>query len=208
MATTKSDRKPGDVVNVALERARVPLLALVGAGDIAAKSVVDTVQRVRKQVNERAEAARSTVDDLPGEISGLRSRLDPTELRKVVDSYTASALQYYQHLAQHGEETIDRLRSQPQVKRALEQAEVAAGEARELADDVLGRVTRRTRSAGEKAARTTERASDKAAEKVAAAGHEAASTTRSTAQKAAATASSARRSTSGTSTTTRKPASK
>ncbi|GDY29502.1 hypothetical protein [Gandjariella thermophila] len=209
MATTaKSERKPGDVVTVALERARIPLLALVGASDIAAKSVVDTVQKVRKQVNERAEAARSTVDDLPGELSGLRSRFGPTELRKVVDSYTASALQYYQHLAQHGEETIDRLRSQPQVKRALEQAEAAAGEARELADDVLGRVTRRTRAAGEKTAKATERASDKAAEKVSEAGREAASTTRTTAAKAASTASSARKSTSGTTSTTRKSTTK
>jgi heparin binding hemagglutinin HbhA len=207
MATTaKTDRKSGAVVTVALERARIPLLALVGVSDIAAKSVVDTVQKVRKQVNERAEAARSTVDELPGEISGLRSKLDPTELRKVVDSYTASAVQYYQYLAEHGEQAIDRLRSQPQVKRALEQAEAAAGDARELADDVLGRVTRRTRSVGEKTARATEKASDQAAAKVSEAGREAASTTRSTAQKAAASTSSARRSTSGGS-TTRKPTS-
>lgn len=205
MATrTKSARKSGDVVTVALERARIPLLALVGASDLAAKSVVDALQKVRQQVNERAEAARSTVDELPGEITGLRGRLDPTELRKVVDSYTSSAVQFYEHLAHHGEETIDRLRAQPQVKRALKQADVArhraeaaAGEARELADDVLGRVTRRTRSAGEKAARTTERVSDQAAEKVSAAGQEAASATRSTAQKTAARTSQARRSTGG-----------
>src|SRR5437588_11613055 len=96
MATsTKSARKSGDVVTVALEQARIPLLALVGVGDYAAKSVVDALQKVRKQVNERAEAARSTVDDLPSEISGLRGRIEPGELRKVVDSYTSSAVQTY-----------------------------------------------------------------------------------------------------------------
>jgi heparin binding hemagglutinin HbhA len=208
MATsTKSARKSGDVVTVALEQARIPLLALVGAGDYAAKSVVDALQRVRKQVNERAEAARSTVDDLPGEISGLRGRFEPNELRKVVDSYTSSAVQAYHNLASHGEETLDKLRTQPQVKKALEQAEVArqraesyAGDARELADDMLGRVTRRTRSVGERTARATERAGDQAAEKVSEAGQQAASTTRSTAQKTAAKTTSARRATSGGST--------
>src|SRR5437764_3073301 len=136
MATsTKSTRRSGAAVTVALEQARVPLLALVGAGDYAAKSVVDALQKVRKQVNERAEAARSTVDELPSEISDLRGRLEPSELRKVVDAYTSSAVQIYQNLASHGEETIDKLRAQPQVKKALEQAEVARQRAESHAGD-------------------------------------------------------------------------
>ncbi|WP_425427138.1 hypothetical protein [Actinophytocola xinjiangensis] len=63
----------------------------------------------------------------------------------------------YQKLADQGEDTLNKLRSQPQVRRALEQVEEAiaalqarvgdaAGDARELADEVLAKVTWRARS--------------------------------------------------------------
>jgi heparin binding hemagglutinin HbhA len=103
-------------------------------------------------------------------------------------------MRFYKDLASRGEATVERLQTQPQVKRALEQADVA----RQRADEVLGRVTFRIRSTGEKAAQTTERVSDEAAQEVSGAGHEAASATRSAAQKAAHRTSQARRSTTGT----------
>ena len=184
-------------VRKAREQARTPLMAVLGAGDLAVKAVADVLHKARERVTIRTEAAKSTVTDIPAE---LRGKLDPAELRKTVTNQ-------YRSWAEHGEATLRKLRSQPQVKKAIDQVEnvrekalhqvevttdralSAVGDARELADDVLGKVARQTRSVGEKTAISTEKATEKATETVAAAGAEAASATRSVTRKAAATAS-------------------
>lgn len=190
--------KAREFVNNAFEQARTPLLAALGAGDVATQAVIDAIARARTQVG-----------DLP-DVTELRDKLDPGELRKLVDQYSDAAVKLYQYLTEHGEETLTKLRSQPQVKRAVEQfdqaaqvaqqrAESAVEDARELADEVLGRVVRRTRSTGEKAARTVESVAEETAAKVEEAGGEAAHEVRSTTRKAANRTNSARR------TTTAKP---
>ena len=195
----------------AVEQARTPILAALGAGDLATHAVVDTLHKVRTQINERASSAKAGVNDLPSDLGELREKLDPAELRKLVDSYTKSAVKIYNSLADRGEDTLGRLRSQPQVQRAWSQMETAQGrvegaveDVRELADDVLGRVTRSTRSFGEKAAQTTEQVADEAGEAVKEAGTKAASTTRSTARKTASRTAAAKSSTGGTKSTTSK----
>ena len=187
LPTPEDVRKAGEQ---AATLARTPLLAALGAGDLAAKAVVEALAKARARVNERTEAAKSAVDELPSDLGGLRAKLDPAELRKLVDAYTQSALQLYHYLAEHGEETLDKLRTQPQLKRAVEQVEAAqhragdlAGEARELADDVLGKVTRRVRSAGEEAAKRTEDVAEDVAVKVEEAGVEAAEEIRTATRK-------------------------
>ncbi len=131
----------------------------------------------RTQVNERAEAARTAVDELPG----LREKLDPSELRKLVDTYTTAAANLYSYLAEHGEETLEKLREQPQVKVVLDQV----GDLQNRADDVLGQIARRTRSVGEKAAEDVEQAAEDLAEAVVEAGGDVAAETRSVTRKAA-----------------------
>jgi heparin binding hemagglutinin HbhA len=183
-------------VRKAREQARKPLLAVLGAGDLAVKAVADVLQKARERMTSRTEAAKSTVTDLP-------DKLDPAELRKTVTNQ-------YRSWAEHGEATLRKLRSQPQVKKAIDQVEnvrekalhqvemttdralSAVGDARDLADDVLGKVARQTRSVGEKTAISTEKVTEKATETVAEAGAEAASATRSVTRKAAATASAAK----------------
>ncbi|MBA8827188.1 heparin binding hemagglutinin HbhA [Saccharopolyspora lacisalsi] len=167
------------------EQVRTPLLAALGAGDIAAHAVADTVHKVRVQLNESAESARAGVNDLPKDFNELRDKLDPAELRKFVDSYTQSAVQFYGYLAERGEGTLGKLQSQPQVQRAQERFEEAVGDARGIADDVLGKVTTSARSFGEKAAHTTEETAEETAEAVRETGSQAASATRSTARKTA-----------------------
>jgi heparin binding hemagglutinin HbhA len=173
----------------AFEQARTPFLAAIGVGDVATQAVLDAVTKARGQLAERAE-------HVPTDVADLRGKLEPAELRKLVDQYAESAQQLYQYLTEHGEETLARLRSQPQVKRAVEQfdqaatvaqqrAESAVGDARELADEVLGRVTRRTRSTGEQAARATTKVADEAAEHVEQAGTEASATVRDAGAEAA-----------------------
>lgn len=197
----KASEQARAVVTTAFEQARNPFLAALGAGDVATQAVLEALTRARTQFG----------DQVPTDAADLRGRLDPAELRKLVDQYAEAAQKLYQYLTEHGEQTLDRLRSQPQFRKAVEQfdqaaqaaqqrAESAVGDARELADEVLGRVVRRTRSTGEKAARATAQAADEMAEQVHEAGEQAAHEVRSTTRKAANRTNTARR-TAGTAST-------
>jgi len=172
--------------------ARQALLAALGAGDLAAKAVVEALNKAKV----RAEEAGTKAQDLPAELKDLREKMQPAELKKLVDAYTASAVNLYSYLAEQGEQTLEQIKAQPQVKQAVEQvehaveaaqkrAESAAADARVIADDVLGKVTRRTRSVGEKVAHSIDEGSEKLAEEIVEAGGEAAHEVRSTTRKAA-----------------------
>jgi heparin binding hemagglutinin HbhA len=178
-----------DDVRKAVEQVRTPLLAALGAGDLAAKAVLDAVSKAK----DNADAARK---ELPTDVSSLREKLDPAELRKLVDEYTDAALKLYRKLAAQGEETLDKFRAQPQVKKVVDQLEEAieaaqtragdvATDARELAEDVLAKVTRRTRSVGEKTARAAEKLAAETAEAVEDLGEDVAHEVRSTSRKVA-----------------------
>jgi heparin binding hemagglutinin HbhA len=217
--TVEDVRKAGEqaraAVTGAFEQVRTPLLAALGAGDLATQAVVDVVNKTREQLTERAEAARSAAGELPTDVSSLREKLDPAELRKLVDEYADAAAKLYQHLAEQGEKALDKLRSQPQFKRAIDQldqavetaqqrAESAVEDARELADEVLGKVVRRTRSTGEKAAREVIELADDAAETVHEAGADVAHELRSTTRKAANRTNNVRKASTTKPATTRK----
>lgn len=184
----------------AIEGVRTPLLAALGAGNLATQAVVDAVNKAKERMNEGSEAARKNFDEIPHDFESLRERLDPAELRKAVDEYTDAAWKLYNKLASSGEQAWDSVSSQPQIKRALDQLEEAlesaqgrfegvSVDARERFDEMLGMVTKRTRSTGEKAARTVQEVASDAAEKVEDLGddlaHEARSTTRKAASKTA-----------------------
>ncbi|TCO65182.1 hypothetical protein [Actinocrispum wychmicini] len=180
-------------VRKAVEQVRTPLLAALGAGDLAAKAVLDAVTKAKDNVTERAEAARK---EIPTDVTSLRGKLDPAELRKLVDEYTDAALKLYRKLAEQGEEALDKFRAQPQVKKIVDQLEEAissaqdrAGgavtDARELAEEVLSKVTRRTRSVGEKTARAAEKLAAETAEAVEDLGADVAHEVRSTSRKVA-----------------------
>jgi heparin binding hemagglutinin HbhA len=202
--TIEDVRKAGEqakaVVTTAFEQAKSPLLAAIGVGDVATQAVLEAVGKARTQFAEQAKTvtdqAKSVVDELPTDVTSLREKLDPAELRKLVDQYTDAAAKLYQYLTEQGEQALNRLRSQPQVKRAVEQfdqaaqaaqhrAETAVEDARELADEVLGKVVRRTRSTGEKAANVVTEVTDEVATDVLVAGEEIAHEVRSTTRKAA-----------------------
>ncbi|WP_232376390.1 hypothetical protein [Amycolatopsis aidingensis] len=211
--STKDTEQTG--VNAALEQVRAPLLAALGAGNLAGQAVVDAVGKARERVSEGSESARKTFEDLPNEVESLRSKLDPAELRKLIDEYTEAAVKLYHKLTESGEQTWDRISAQPQVKRAIEQLEEAlnaagdrvegvAGETRERVDEVLARVTKRTRSSGEQAARTVQEVAGEVAERIEDAGedlaHETRSATRKAANKTARATSTSRGSTSASTT--------
>lgn len=181
------------VLNTAAEGFRTPLLAALGAGDLATQAVIDAVTKARTKVNESATSAK---DAVPTDFAGLREKVDPAELRKLVDEYTDAAQKLYQKLADQGEDALTKLKADPRVSKAIDQLEEAiatlqhrvgdvAGDARELADEVLAKVTRRTRSVGEKTARAVQSAADDAAATVEEVGDEVAHEVRSASRKAA-----------------------
>jgi heparin binding hemagglutinin HbhA len=197
MPTTEDVRKAREqavaVLNTAAESVRTPLLAALGAGDLATQAVIDAVTKARTKVNESATTARESV---PTDLAGLREKIDPAELRKLVDEYTDAAQKLYQKLADQGEDALTKFKAQPQVSKGIDQLEEAiatlqhrvgdvAGDARELAEEVLSKVTRRTRSVGEKTARRIENATEETAVAVEEAGAEVAHDVRSASRKAA-----------------------
>lgn len=180
--------------------ARTPLLAVLGAGDVAVTTVTRAVAAARIRAAERTER----VSDLPW-------KLNADELR-------VRAEQTYAGLAERGEKAWGRIRKQPQVRHLLATIETytekldarvddLVDDTHEAAEKVLSTVTRQTRSTGEQVARATRRFAGQAAETVteasadasqaladagaqtaeaiSEAGDEAASTTRSTTRKAA-----------------------
>jgi heparin binding hemagglutinin HbhA len=184
------------VLNSAAEGFRTPLLAAIGAGDMATHAVIDAVNKARTRFNKSTTSARETVDTLPRDLAGLREKVDPAELRKLVDEYTDAAQKLYQKLADQGEDAWGRVKAQPQVSKTIDQLEEAiaalqervgdvAGDARELAEEVLAKVTRRTRSVGEKTARKVESATAEAVVAVEEAGEDVAHEVRSASRKAA-----------------------
>jgi heparin binding hemagglutinin HbhA len=205
-------------IRKAAEPVRTSLLAAVGAGDLVAKAVLEAVSKAKDNVTEGAEAVQKTAQSLPTDVSTLREKLDPAELRKAVEEYTDAAVKLYRKLAEQGEEALDKFKAQPQVRKIVDQLEEAieaaqtragdvATDARELAEDVLAKVTRKTRSVGEKTARSAEKLAAETAEVVEELGEDVAHEVRSTSRKVANRTAPARKPAPRTTTPAAKPAS-
>jgi heparin binding hemagglutinin HbhA len=225
MTTPKTTEDVKKAVTSALDQVRTPLLAALGAGNLAGQAVTDAVAKAKENVTKSSETARKNLQELPTDVESLREKLDPAELRKVIDEYTEAALKLYNKLAESGEQAWDKFSAQPQVKKAIEQLEEAlttaqgqvegvTTEVRERVDGVLGTFTKRTRSVGEKTARKVTEVAGEAAEAIEELGDDVAHETRSASRKVAnktapKTAAPARRTTTGTTTSAaaKKPAS-
>src|SRR5215213_6183079 len=118
-------RPNAEDVRKAVEPVRTSLLAAVGAGDLVAKAVLETVNKAKTNVTEGAEAAQKAAQSLPADVSSLREKLDPAELRKAVEEYTEAAVKLYKKLAEQGEEAVGKLKAQPQVRKIVDQLEEA-----------------------------------------------------------------------------------
>lgn len=161
---------------------RTSLYAAVGAGDTVVQAVADLVAQVRERadrpqfdVAETVETARDRISglpadlaetveslrerlaglpaELPEEIAELRERFSSEELMKVAEAYLKVASDLYTALAERGEGTVERLRSQPAVGEGIDRAEELFGDAVELTEEALGTVARQTRAVGEQAAK-------------------------------------------------------
>jgi heparin binding hemagglutinin HbhA len=161
--------------NPTIEELKAPLLAAVGAADLALATVNEIVATLRERAEEarteasaRAEDRRAklttAVDEtrgrisklqegLPKEIGELREKLTTDELRKVAEGYAEQAQTTYTKLVERGEAALERLRSQPVLEGAAERAESYVDQAVELTQDALGTVATQTRAVGERAAK-------------------------------------------------------
>lgn len=141
-----------------------PLYAVVGAGDLAFKQITGTIDSLRERTEEatgtvqtRIEETRTRLTALPEEVPStieeLRTKYTTDELRKIAEGYLDAATDWYNTLAERGEETVERLRQQPAVQENLTRVEKAYNDAVDLTEDTLGVVSTQTRAVGERAAK-------------------------------------------------------
>jgi heparin binding hemagglutinin HbhA len=143
---------------------KAPLLAAVGAADLALERVNEIVATLRERAGEartdtqaRVEESRARLnklqEDLPSQFGELRDRLTSDELRKVAESYADAAQTRYNSLVERGEAALERLRSTNALEEGRERVERYSDQAVELTQEALGNVASQTRAVGERAAK-------------------------------------------------------
>jgi heparin binding hemagglutinin HbhA len=158
---------------------KAPLLAAVGAADLALERVNEIVATLRERAGEarsdaetRVEETRARVtklqEELPTQFGDLRERLTSEELRKFAESYAEAAQSSYNKLVERGEAALERLRNQPALEEAAGRVERYSDQAVELTQEALGNVASQTRAVGERAAKLVGVELPKKAEKTAA----------------------------------------
>ena len=143
---------------------KAPLLAAVGAADLALERVNEIVSTLRERAGEartdaeaRVEESRARLtklqEDLPTQFGELRERLTSDELRKVAESYAEAAQTRYNNLVERGEAALERLRNTNALEEGRERVERYSDQAVELTQEALGNVASQTRAVGERAAK-------------------------------------------------------
>jgi heparin binding hemagglutinin HbhA len=143
---------------------KAPLLAAVGAADLALERVNEIVATLRERAGEartdtqaRVEESRARLtklqEDLPSQFGELRERLTSEELRKVAESYAEAAQSRYEGLVERGEAALERIRNTPALEEGRERVERYSDQAVELTQEALGNVASQTRAVGERAAK-------------------------------------------------------
>ncbi len=143
-----------------IEDLKAPLLAAVGAADLA----LATVNEILVSLRERAEVAGDRMDDrraaltrlqeeLPKRTEELRGKLTTEELRRAADDFFSDATETYNSLVVRGEAALERLMGQPEFREAADRVEGYVDQAVELTQEALGNVSAQTRAVGERAAK-------------------------------------------------------
>ncbi|MBU8833065.1 heparin-binding hemagglutinin [Mycolicibacterium goodii] len=162
-----------DKTQPTIEDLKAPLLAAVGAADLALATVNEIVATLRERAGEarsdaeaRVEESRARLarlqEELPGQFGELREKLTSEELRKkltseelrkAAESYADQATATYNKLVERGEAALERLRNQPVLEEAANRVEGYTDQAVELTQEALGTVASQTRAVGERAAK-------------------------------------------------------
>ena len=157
-------KKPAKTAQPTVDDLKAPLLAAVGAADLALERVNEIVATLRERAGEartdtqsRVEESRARLtklqEDLPSQFGELRDRLTSEELRKVAESYAEAAQTRYNKLVERGEIALERIRNTPALEEGRERVERYSDQAVELTQEALGNVASQTRAVGERAAK-------------------------------------------------------
>jgi heparin binding hemagglutinin HbhA len=155
---------PEKTTQPSIEDLKAPLLAAVGAPDLALATVNEIVASLRERAEDartdaqgRVEEGRARLtklqEELPSQFEELRDKLTSDELRKAAEKYTEEAQATYNKLVERGEAALERLRNQPALEGAAARVEGVTDQAVELTQDALGTVASQTRAVGERAAK-------------------------------------------------------
>lgn len=150
--------------NPNIDELKAPLLAAIGAADLALATMADLVATLRDRAGEAREDATSRVEEsrarlnklqeeLPEQFAELRERFTADELRRAAEGYVEAASGRYADLVSRGEAALERLRNQSGLDDASAQVEGYVDQAVELTQEVLGNVATQTREVGERAAK-------------------------------------------------------
>jgi heparin binding hemagglutinin HbhA len=150
--------------NTNIEELRAPLLAALGAADLALATVNDLLSNLRERAEETRAETRTRVEerrarltnlreDLPEQFTELRDKFTSDELRKAAEGYLDAATNRYNELVERGEAALQRLRTQSGFEDASSRAEGYVDQAVELTQEALGTVASQTRAVGERAAK-------------------------------------------------------
>jgi len=150
--------------NANIEELKAPLLAALGAADLALATVNELITNLRDRAEETRTDTRSRVeesrarltklqDELPEQFTDLRERFTSDELRKAAEGYLDAATNRYNDLVERGEAALSRLRNQSGFDDASARAEGYVDQAVELTQEALGTVASQTRAVGERAAK-------------------------------------------------------
>src|SRR3954452_3281744 len=150
--------------NVDVDDLKAPLLAAVGAADLALERVNEIVATLRDRAGEARTDTQSRVGEsrarlnklqegLPPQFGELRERLSSEELRKFAETYADAAQTTYNKLVERGEAALERIRNTPALGEGRERVERYSDQAVELTQEALGNVASQTRAVGERAAK-------------------------------------------------------
>ena len=150
--------------NTNIEELKAPLLAALGAADLALATVNELITNLRDRAEETRTDTRSRVEErrarltklqeeLPEQFTDLRERFTSDELRKAAEGYLDAATHRYNDLVERGEAALSRLRNQSGFDDASARAEGYVDQAVELTQEALGTVASQTRAVGERAAK-------------------------------------------------------
>lgn len=164
MATKATTKKSKAANQPTVDDLKAPLLAAVGAADLALERVNEIVATLRERAGEartdaetRVEESRARItklqEDLPTQFGELRERLTSDELRRVAEGYAEAAQTRYNSLVERGEAALERLRSTNALEEGRERVEAFSDQAVELTQEALGNVASQTRAVGERAAK-------------------------------------------------------
>jgi heparin binding hemagglutinin HbhA len=150
--------------NPTIEDLKAPLLAAVGAADLAlatANTILATLRERAELAGDRMDDRRAALtklqEDLPKKTEELREelreKLSTDELRKAAEEFYAEATDTYNTLVERGEAALARIMGAAAIGEVADSVAGYVDQAVELSQEALGNVSAQTRAVGERAAK-------------------------------------------------------